>query len=104
MSIAELKELCESLQKEREVLERLSVALSACQLSGHQHQITVNISGVGSVPLTYSDRSTGWGERLIRGNEITMLGVKKALGARVDMQSAVVASLECRIAQARVTP
>ncbi|PTS84015.1 hypothetical protein DBR00_11590 [Pseudomonas sp. HMWF032] len=104
MSINELKELCEELHKERETLERLKQALDACQLSGHQHGITLNISGVGSIVLTYSDRSTGWGERLIRGNEITMLGVKKALGARVDMQSKVVARLENQIAEARVTP
>ncbi len=104
MSIDELQALCVSLKAERTRLEELNVKLRACNLNGHQRQISVNISDLGNVALTDCARDTGYRSQVIRGREMILLGVKKALAALVDQQAATVARIEQQIADARVSP
>lgn len=104
MSIEELKALCDQLEVQRKQLAKLQEMLGACKLSGHQHEITLHVSGVGSLPMSYLDRSTGYASRIIRGREIALLGVKKAVAAMVDAQASIVHALEQEIANARVSP
>ena len=103
MKAEDIVGLCKNLEKENAVLIQLKTALGSCNLSGHQNAISVNIQGVGNIDLTYNDRSTGWAERLIRGNEMIMLGVKKGLAWRVEKQLAIVKRIEDQIAHAKVT-
>jgi hypothetical protein len=102
MSIDELKKLCDKLDAERKTLSAHRSRLAMCDLSGHQRGITLNIRDLGSIELSEMDR--GYAERLIRGREMIMLGVKKALRAMVDAQAEKVATLERAIADARVSP
>lgn len=100
MSIDQLKKLCDQLESARKLLAEQEARLSACTL-GHQQQITVNIEGLGAVALTEFDHR--YMSRLIRGREMIMLGVKKALAAMVEAQAERVANLERAISEAQVT-
>ena len=102
MNINELKALCDRLATERAELGKLKMKLSACNLSGHQHDISINVSGIGSVQLTAITRETGYAASLIRGREMIMLGVKKILLEAVEQQSAIVAATKQKIADARI--
>lgn len=102
MSIDELKALCDQLETARKLLAEHEKRLSLCQLSGHQEAISVSVGGIGSVALTSMDR--GYMQRLIRGREMIMLGVKKCLAELVEAQRAKVRELESAIAESRVDP
>jgi len=104
MTIDELKALCDRLKMMRESLAELKLRHAACTLSGHQKSITVEIAGVGKFGLTYCDYTTGYASRVIKGREMILLGVKKALEAMVDERAETVRQLEQQIADARVTP
>lgn len=103
MTIDQLKGLCDRLKVEREALAKRQQMFSACRLSGHQHEVTVSISGVGSLQLSSISRESGYASIVIRGREIILLGVKKAIAAEVDKQAELVCKLEQQIADAVVT-
>lgn len=102
MTLTELKNLVERLGSRGEELQRLRAAFQACQLSGHQKSISVQIDGVGSIALTEMDNA--YAQRLIRGREIILLGVKKAIAAQIDAKVKTLRELEEEIASARVIP
>lgn len=102
MTIEELKALCDRLKVARDSLDELKRRHAACTLSGHQNNITVEITNVGKVGVTYCDYSTGYASRVIQGREMILLGVKKALAAMIDERAETVRQLEQQIADARV--
>lgn len=101
MSIDELKKLCDRLEAERKTLAEHRKRLNRCNLDGHQEGISLNVRDLGTVALSEMDHC--YAQRLIRGREMIMLGVKKALSAMVDAQADRVAALERAIGEARVT-
>lgn len=103
MTIDEIKDLCDRLQVERKRLKELTDFLSKCDLNGHQENITVSVSGVGSIGITYCDRSTRYASAVISGRQMILLGIKKALAAMVDEQDQRVMAISIEIDNARVT-
>ena len=101
MTIEQIKGLCDKLAAERKTLAGHRERLANCSLSGHQNDISIYINGLGKIELSEMDR--GYSQRLIRGREMIMLGVKKTLSAMVDAQADRVAALELAINESRVT-
>jgi hypothetical protein len=102
MNRAELNKLFDKLDNLRAEVPPLEKSLKACNLNGHQMSITVTVADVGTVMLTAMDRS--YMQRLIRGRELIMLGVKKAISAKLDAKLAEILELEQSIMSAKVVP
>lgn len=102
MTTNEIIELCQRLKKEREALSEMKKKLVACNLSGHQNRIKVLI-GDGSIAVNVTETTNrGYSESLIRGREMILLGVKKAIQAAVDEQESLVSRIEEAINSAKV--
>lgn len=101
MTTNEIIELCQRLKKEREALSEMKKKLAACNLSGHQNRIKVLI-GDGSIAVNVTEMNRGYSESLIRGREMILLGVKKAIQAAVDEQESLVSRIEEAINSAKV--
>lgn len=101
MTTNEIIELCQRLKKEREALSEMKKKLAACNLSGHQKRIKVLI-GDGSIAVNVTEMNRGYSESLIRGREMILLGVKKAIQAAVDEQESLVSRIEEAINSAKV--
>lgn len=99
---SELNQLFASLDRARAEYIPLEKSLKACNLTGHQMAISVTITDVGTVSLTEMDRS--YMQRLIRGRELIMLGVKKAISAKLDTKLKEIRDLEQAIMTAQVMP
>lgn len=102
MNFAELTQLFSRLEAARAEARPLLKSLKACNLTGHQMAISVTITDVGTVNLTEMDRS--YLQRLIRGRELIMLGVKKAISAKLDAKRLEIIELENAIKSAQVMP
>lgn len=102
MKRAELTLLFTQLDRARAEISPLLKSLQACNLTGHQMTISLNVADVGTIALSEMDR--GYMQRLIRGRELIMLGVKKALSAKVDEKRDEIRALEHAIRTAQVTP
>ena len=101
MTTNEIIELCKRLKKEREALSEMKKKLASCNLSGHQNKIKVLI-GDGSITVNVTETNRGYSESLIRGREMILLGVKKAIQAAVDEQESLVSRIEEAINSAKV--
>lgn len=99
---AELNQLFDRLDKALAEVLPLRKSLKACNLTGHQMAISVTVSNVGTVLLSEMDRS--YTQRLIRGRELIMLGVKKAITAKLDAKLEEIRDLEQAILSAKVIP
>lgn len=102
MKLAELTLLFSRLEKARAAAKPLLASLKACNLTGHQMAISLNVADVGTIPLSYMDNH--YMQRLVRGRELIMLGVKKNLNAQLDALRVEIIELETAIKAARVTP
>lgn len=65
-------------------LSELQKMYECCGLSGHQNSISVSVDKVGSFPITEITRESGYSAVLVRGREMILLGVKKALAQMID--------------------
>lgn len=102
MTTNEIIALCQQLNKERAILVEMKSKLAMCQLSGHQNRIKVLI-GDGAIAVNVTGMDRGYSQSLIRGREMILLGVKKAISAVVDEQQSIVLSIESEINSAKVT-
>lgn len=102
MTTNEIIALCQQLKKERAILVEMKSKLAMCRLSGHQNSIKVLI-GDGAIAVNVTEMDRGYSQSLIRGREMILLGVKKAISAVVDEQQSIVLSIESEINSAKVT-
>lgn len=84
MNTEKIRDLTKVLDAEKAKLAALKAQASMLTLSGHQNQISVTIQDKVQLAVTAMDR--GWHQRCIRGREMILLGVKKAMAAMIEEQ------------------
>ncbi len=84
MNTEKIRDLTKVLDAEKAKLAALKAQASMLTLSGHQNQISVTIQDKVQLAVTAMDR--GWSQRCIRGREMILLGVKKAMAAMIEEQ------------------
>jgi len=88
-----ISELCKKLEQEEKLLQELKKEASLLNLNGHQEQITVSFSGKTRA-IAISDMARDYSQKVIRGREMILLGVKKAYLGIIDHQENVVVKIK----------
>ena len=88
MNTENIRELTKQLDIEIARLTSLKKQFISLTLNGHQESITVTIKDKVQLAVTAMDR--GYAQRCIRGREMILLGVKKAMAAMIEEQEWVV--------------
>lgn len=84
MNTENIRKLTELLDAEVASLARLKSQASLLTLNGHQESITVSVKDKVTLSVTAMDR--GYAQRCIKGREMILLGIKKAMAAMIEEQ------------------
>lgn len=92
MDINKITILTSELEEAKNKLKQLQSARSQLNFGGHQNRAYAVVGDV-KIEITTLERNTGWAAKLIRGQEMILLGMQKAFNARIDAQHERIAKI-----------